>query len=69
VACHNLRASIAHGSLQGKDLPQSDDLDRQAMLSIAGGARIGVRLAKWGPGDFQAFFDGAPNTNGARVRW
>jgi len=26
-----------------KDLPQSDDLDRQAMLSIAGGARTGVR--------------------------
>jgi hypothetical protein len=26
-----------------KDLPQSDDLDRQAMLSIAGGARTGIR--------------------------
>jgi hypothetical protein len=26
-----------------KDLPQSDDLDRQAMLSIAGGARTGVQ--------------------------
>jgi hypothetical protein len=26
-----------------KDLPQSDDLDRKAMLSIAGGARTGVR--------------------------
>lgn len=26
-----------------KDLPQSDDLDRQAMRSILGGARIGIR--------------------------
>jgi hypothetical protein len=26
-----------------KDLPQSDELDQQAMLSIAGGARRGVR--------------------------
>jgi hypothetical protein len=26
-----------------KDLPQSDELDHQAMLSIAGGARAGVR--------------------------
>jgi len=26
-----------------KDLPQSDELDRQAMLSIVGGARAGVR--------------------------
>jgi hypothetical protein len=25
------------------DLPQSDDLDRQAMRSIVGGARTGVR--------------------------
>jgi hypothetical protein len=26
-----------------KDLPQSDDLDRQAMRSITGGARTGAR--------------------------
>jgi len=26
-----------------KDLPQSDELDRQAKLSIVGGARAGVR--------------------------
>ena len=26
-----------------KDLPQSDDLDRQAMQSIAGGTRAGAR--------------------------
>ena len=26
-----------------KDLPQSDELDRKAMSSIAGGARAGVR--------------------------
>jgi hypothetical protein len=28
-----------------KDLPQSDDLDRQAMRSITGGGRIDVRPA------------------------
>ena len=28
-----------------KDLPQSDELDRQAMRSVAGGARSGARLA------------------------
>ena len=26
-----------------KDLPQSDELDRQAMLAIVGGARAGTR--------------------------
>jgi hypothetical protein len=31
-----------------KDLPQSDDLDRQAMRSIAGGARTGVRPVQIG---------------------
>ena len=28
-----------------KDLPQSDELDRQAMLTIVGGARTGARPA------------------------
>jgi hypothetical protein len=40
-----------------KDLPQSDDLDRQAMRSITGGGRIDVRLAPFG----QA------NVNGGRI--
>jgi len=30
-------------ALNIKDLPQSEDLDRAAMRSIAGGARTGVR--------------------------
>jgi hypothetical protein len=29
-----------------QDLPQSDDLDRQAMRQIAGGARTGARPVK-----------------------
>lgn len=59
-----------------KDLPQSDELDRQAMLTIVGGARAGVRPADPGATsrsgrivDYPPGFvrDRPPQANGQRL--
>ena len=54
------------GTLVIKDLPESVDLDRQAMAAITGGARIGSHQTMLAPQPFGALHAGFANVQTPR---